>query len=453
MYKRCLVAMGIVLSILPGCGIKTSYSTMKAGDEIVTLGITPDFNYEKTEQKPGIIIDCEGYLPTGKKMVYLLAEEVNRRFYVVNMDNEERVYESSLSKLEDAGGNIVYTGDFSELTAPGRYRIYQSDLGYSHEFVIDENIYIKSYKELYKGITNLTYKNTRDIIYVLTSLMTIKEVYENSYINEGFIEENIELLLKHQNAKTGAVYQEILSDNELESIGTDADNGDGQYDNLISLSATAEFAGVMAQYYYLYQEKEPEMAQRCIKAANLSYTYMEQYKDNVPGDSYYYAAAQLYKATGAIKCRTAIATYDAMDVKTKSISDYNYEILADISYMKSKFRTDYSRCDAIMSEYLADAGKISNKSSRYNFYVASDIGQSNLDEILDDMMKLGLVSYIISGREYYSIQGNYIHYLSGANEENKNYLKEEIPNTTDASTENIIKMLKLLFVFGNFQSV
>ncbi len=113
MYKRCLVAMGIVLSILPGCGIKTSYSTMKAGDEIVTLGITPDFNYEKTEQKPGIIIDCEGYLPTGKKMVYLLAEEVNRRFYVVNMDNEERVYESSLSKLED-------TTFFFDLDADGK---------------------------------------------------------------------------------------------------------------------------------------------------------------------------------------------------------------------------------------------------------------------------------------------------------------------------------------------
>lgn len=455
MQKKIIIVFVILISCFAwGCGNKKSKNFDDASKEIDNLGIESDFTYERIMQKPGIIIDREGYQPTGKKVVYLYSKETERKFFVMDMENKEIVYEGNLSKVGKDGKNILYLGDFSEFSSLGKYRIYQRDLGYSHEFIIDNALYRKAYISIYNQITSSEYKNTGDIIYVLANLMTVKEIYGNTYSNSKFIDENIDLLLKHQDLKTGAVYQQILSDEDLENIRNGKYmSAENEVSNLISLSATAEFAGVMAQYYNNYAQSRPDRARECIKAANRAYIYMDRYKDNVFHDSYYFAASQLYKATGVLTCRMAIALYDSIDNSSKNFSQYNYEMLADMAYLKSTFRTDYNRCDRIMSGYLCETSEISSKTHRQHFYVPEDIDIENIDVILSEMMKLGVVSYVLSGREYASIQGNYLHYLAGVNKENVNYLMTDLSEDMLVFDGDIFKMVKLLFVLGNFYSL
>lgn len=407
-----------------------------------TLLLTPDFSYAAEEQIPFIRIDTVGYLLESRKTAYFFGENMEEDFAVISEDTGETVYEGTLSAVTSGGKNekMMYTGDFTDIKAAGEYRIFQKTLGYSYPFCIGDTVYQNISDHLYDTIEQNSVELIDAMSYIMSNLMMTQEIFPGQERTDvyAYLTEMIAQYLEVQNQETGAFGLSMVLKNA----------------NSISLNATADAAGVLAQYAYLYQDQDAAFATKCVLAAQKAYKYMIQYRDNIPADSWYYAAVQLYRATGNVQYRTAIGEYDFLEESQRRASDQDYTLLADMAYLLTTNRTDFDRCNTIMQKYMDEAQKISTNSSRENFYVLKNIDTIKEKSLLRDMMILGVVNYVLSGREYAGIQENYIHYFFGVNSQARNRLTKRYENgyREEPLEKNMIRISELLFVLGNFSS-
>ena len=423
---------------------------------VASLGMGEDISYSYIPQQPSIITDRVGYLPTAKKVIYMEEIEPDREFSIIDTSSDEIVYVGHLHKISDdkvkEGEKAVYIGDFSEFSTEGSYRVFQPDVGYSYEFDIGKNGYHEIYEAAYKTITEAEYIQTSALIYTLSNLMLTREIYTSANSNDGFISGGINLLLTQQHPRTGAVYQELQTADTLALIEQELNNPANatiQTDSMVSLAATAELAGVLAQYYCDFYEDDQATAVAALRAAGKAYNYVDRFKDSVPSDSLYYAACELYRATGQFRYKQAISDYDMIPEQTRTCSDYNYTMLADVAYLSSNYKTDYIRCETLMAGYSDKASDISKASTKQTYYVQDDIEELSEDAILYNMMTLGLVSYVLSGREYASVQSNYLHYLFGINANKTNYYTEPMEEGGKPLNTDIVRLSKLIFILAN----
>jgi endoglucanase len=86
-------------------------------------------------------INQVGYYETGPKR-FVVVNAIPDRFEVINK-NDESVYSGMLSETSswEFSGETVRTGDFTDYTVPGTYRIRIEEMGSSHPFIIDGSIY------------------------------------------------------------------------------------------------------------------------------------------------------------------------------------------------------------------------------------------------------------------------------------------------------------------------
>ena len=141
--------------------------------------------------------------------------------------------------------------------------------------------------------------------------------------------------------------------------------------------------------------------------------------------------------------------YDTLPVESRSSTAQGYTILADFTYLSTPYGTDYTRCAVLLDSYLDKAQNISTNSSRENFYVLEDLDTMSDKEILEDMVILGVVNHVLSGQEYAGAQKNYIHYLSGVNEERRDFMTETIVIEEGTDCIDTANATKLLVVYGN----
>jgi len=408
-----------------------------------TLEMVPDFSYAVTPQKPFIYIDQLGYRSQDKKSAFFKGTDLEGTFSVQDASNGEEVYSGRIHKVKELEGAQLYVGDFSSIAEEGKYVITQPQLGESYEFVVEDSVYDQEFLVLQKKAKEYNYDNVSDLAYVLANLMFVEEIFGKAKVDISFVEENVIMLLNSQDAKTGAFYSEIFTEpivieqNMTDSGGT------------ISLSTTAQMAGILAQYSIFCREADPDLAIQCLGASQKAYRYMEKYRANTDTDAWYFAAVQLYRATGQYKYRNAIAEYDAVDSSLHSSTSQGYTILADFVYLLTPRGTDFARCNMLLDKYMDKAQMISMKSSRENFYVLENIDTMSDEEILEDMIILGIVNHVLSGQEYAGVQRNYVHYLSGVNWGVDNYMTQNLIMQPSQEEENITNISKLLVVFGN----
>ena len=415
-----------------------------------TLEMEPDFSYAVVKQRPHIFVDQSGYRGKDKKVAFFYGDELDESFEVRENGTEQVVYSGTLSKVKEMDGKILYTGIFTTFAEEGEYYIHHGQLGDSYNFVIDNEIYNNKYKDLENKLLKEKCKDVGMQAYLLANYMFIHEMDPGKWINESYIKAKLQMLLELQDAKTGAFYKEIKEETG-EAARQDEKTVQGVLaalegqEGTVSLSATAQVAGVFAQYVYLYKHiDDPAFTNQCLLAAQKAYKYVEKYRDNTDTDAWYYAATQLYRTTGQYKYRTAIAEYDMLPVESRSSTEQGYTILADFAYLSTPYGADYKRCAALLDSYMHKAQDISVSSSRENFYVLEEIASMSDREILEDMFIMGVVNYVLSGQEYAGVQKNYIHYLSGVNMELADYLNESIladENTDRIDTANAVKML------------
>ncbi len=452
MKTRVRLSLLIICSLI--CTACTNTASVDAEMQAVpmqdTLGMVPDFSYAVEEQKPNIFIDATGYCPEDKKIAFFAGKELDGTFEVRDADTEETVYSGSLVKTADMDEGVLCAGNFSGLSKEGRYYIWQAQIGDSYEFEISDSVYEREFVVLETLAREYTYTNVSDAAYTLVNMLFLQEIFGEDGVDSLFIKEKLTELLFSQDAKSGAFYSEIMQAPIKEVQPADTAGGMAQEPvGTVSLTTTAQMAGLLAKYSYLYRQAEPAFAQECLRASQKAYKYMEQYRDNTDTDTWYFAAAELFRATGQYKYRNAIREFDAMEESGKSRSVQNYTVMADFTYLSTSYGTDYSRCESLLDNYMDRAQEISLSATKENFYVHSDIAAMSDGDILDDMIILGVVNHVLSGQEYEGIERNYIHYLSGANPQAEDYLAKRMLVPDVEEGVNITNVAKLLVVFGN----
>ena len=400
-----------------------------------TLEMVPDFSYAVTEQVPHILVDRIGYRTQDKKTAFFVGQNLDKKFFVRDLETDEVIFEGSLFAVKEMDEKELYIGDFSAVTEEGKYYLYHTETGDSHEFAVNDSIYGQEYLVLQKVAKEYTYTNVRDLAYCISNMMFMKEMYDGIHVDYLFVEDSLRLLLNSQDVQSGAFINEISE--VPDAVGT------------ASLTTTAQMAGVLAQYSYLYKNDNPEFSMECLKAGQNAYKYMENYRKNTDTDAWYFAAVQLYRATGQYKYRNAIREYDTMETKAKSSTGRDYTMLADFTYLSTAYGTDYARCETLLDGYMDKAEAISLSSVKENLYVSEDIEAMGDSEILDNIIILGLVNHVLSGQEYAGVQKNYLHYFSGVNLEAKNYLLDEMTAFVSVDGPDITKIAKLMVIFGN----
>ena len=438
-WLLCIFISGLVCS---SCAMsqEATKPVSKVPLEQDTLEMEPDFSYIIPLQVPHILVDQTGYQSRDKKVAFFYGKDLDETFEIRDDLTEEVLYSGTLRQVREKDGQMLYTGMFTEFSDSGTYYIHQKQVGDSYTFTIGTSHYNQKYKKMETTLLKEKFTQVSDQAYLLANYMFIDEMFSETWTNISYIRAKMEELLYSQDAATGAFYSDIL----------EAPVDVKTYEGTISLSTTAQMAGVLAQYVYLYRETEdPIFINKCLQASQKAYRYMEKYRDNTDTDTWYYAATQLYRLTRQYKYRNAIIEYDTLPVESRSSTTHGYTILADFTYLSTPYGTDYNRCELLLDQYLDKAQDISTQSSREYFYVLPDIMSMSDKDILDDMIILGVVNHVLSGQEYAGVQKNYIHYLSGTNPDGQNYLSVRMLKEDNTDRMNAGNAIKMLVVYAN----
>jgi endoglucanase len=213
-------------------------------------------------------------------------------------------------------------------------------------------------------------------------------------------ETKIALLEQAQDAASGGVYGEIPSAGGEEQV---------------SLSATAEYAGVMAMYAYNRREEDGTLANRCQAEAQKACRFLNGSFDNVSFDAGYFALTQLFRLTAYNSYGTAVEQYLAIKDEQKSYTEYDFTLFGDLAYLSSTSGTDLDRSAELMKKVMDEAEEISLSISRNNYYISQQREYDDISGMLKDMSVMALVNYIITNHEYTSLQKNYLEYFLGRN--------------------------------------
>lgn len=422
MKYRVWLSILMIVSMLAGCsfGGKNVEKHTLGEESKDTLGLTPDFSYEVTEQTPNIMVNQIGYYPEGSKLAIFIGNELSPEFTVYEAVTQKEVYKASLKAdngkdEEEEPEKKLYAADFSQLKECGTYYIYHPELGYSYEFKIEEDIY----DELEKKVLDMLEEETEDtslLCYQLTALLMTKELYPEHLLESDkmnlLCKEKIEYLLQAQDVVTGNVYADISMAAKIKDMDS------SQKQQYISLAATAEFAGTMAFYAYGMKDVDRNLYKEGLAAAEKAYLTIQNSLDNVGYDAGYFAAAHLYRLTGKAKYAQAIGQYLTMKEEQKSYTEYDFSLFADYAYITAGSGSNLEWSESIMKSIMKNAETISLSSGKNNYYVSDKREYNDIDGKLQDMSNLALVNYIITNHEYTTLQKNYVDYFLGRNSEN-----------------------------------
>ena len=425
--KLQLIIITLLSICLMGCSLGLE-DIRRAPEQPEVAVATPTPKVMEVTDK--IFVDDVGYYTSDKKLFLIRAGIENLDGYSYTIENtadKSVVYSSTLSALskEETDFNTLYMGDFTELNRAGTYMIAIEDIGYSKDFIIGETIYSDLYSQVYAEIKDHTYNDDMELIRTLSGVMLTNEIYPASLADDGFVSDKVESLM-NKYISNGALSQDM------------------------DVNLSAALSGMLAQYAADYREKAPELTESALYTADKIFDSVMVSEEKPYDDCLYYAACELHRAQGyypSVKVIEDISV--AYDNGVETTSEYDYFLIAWIAYLSSTNRPDYDRCEKMLDALRENVKNISDSCTRETFYVQPDADTIGEEGMLDNMMQLGLVGYILRGREYSSVQRNYLHYITGINAENKNYLKAHQENTKDNASGNTVLLSKLMFSLGS----
>ena len=482
MKKYGLLGILLCFSLLSGCAGTAGNEMMKEktedNDLPDTLGLAPEFDYEVPENLPDILVDQAGYQTQGEKMVVFRGNHIPENFEVVRTDTEEIVYTGT---VEDRGYNEVTLennsyGTFDELIEEGNYYIQAPGLGRSYSFEIENDIYNNIFdaacRRYYLNRCGMTLveelagdaahtachmklaflsedlsvqmdvsggwhmdenysKNVRKGSDVLANLLLAYELYPDAFLDEAGIPESgngipdildemkyeTDWMLKMQDKVTGGIYSEaVWKKQETAGYLSRQDI----YVEPVTLQATASFAAVMAKFSYIYQEFDKAYATECLRAADRAWKFLEKGRKEGDVEYRFYAAAELYRATGYPSYQQAAEEY---------LNDSSYKNMEEdgtfwgcVTYLSTRQSVDVNLCSNIMKELMVEAEEISEKARKSQYLTAGNREQDNNAELLHELMRLTVVDHIIANHEYETVIENHLHYFMGRNAKAISYL-------------------------------
>ena len=469
----CSIALILLCACMAsGCAETGNASTSENGqqtqeEEIVSLGLTPEFNYEVPVNRPNIIVDQVGYAVNSNKVAVFRGEILPDTYQLINMETEEVAYTGSVKEKgynEATDENISY-GDFTDFQVPGVYYLQAEMIGQSYPFVISDDPYAALFntalKQFYYSRCGLTLsteyagaaahnachtktaelkddttvqldvsggwhinengtRSVTDGCRAVNNLLLAYELYGDSFTDETGIPESgngipdlmdevkyeADWLLRMQDAASGAVYSSVSA---IEDSGTSY----RMYIDAVTMDATIQFAATMAKFSYLYQGFDREFATICLKAADRAYRYAGQYLNDVSPEEYFHAAAELYRATGAYQYRETVHQY--LKGENEPDLDNDYIFWGSVVYLSTKQQVDVNLCETVITKLLADVEQISYDSKKSKYLTEGNKEQDNNCELLRKMVRLAVVDHIITNHEYMMVLENHLHYFLGRN--------------------------------------
>ncbi len=473
------ICIEMILCLLPGCGYYApSAADSTSGDtgetEITTLGLTPEFNYEVPKSLPNILVDQLGYAQDSSKIAIFKGELVPDTFSVINAESGREEYTGQIEEkgYDKVTGDYISYGEFTDFNEEGTYYIQAASIGQSYTFCIED----KPYDELFRlalkqyyynrcGVT-LSTEHAGDAAHnachtkeaqmmsdasvklnvsggwhmdknenrsvtagcrTINYLLLAYELYSEIFTDDTNIPESrngipdildevryeIEWLLKMQDTTSGAVYASVRN----------VDGGAAGYSlyiDEITMEATIRFAATMAKFSYLYQDYDREFATVCLKASDRAYRYVGKYLDDVAPEEYFFASAELYRATGSYAYHNVVKKYltgyPVSDMKNDSV------FFGCVTYLATKQRVDVNLCNDLIKVLMQDAEQISYNSKNSKFMTNADKDQGNGGELLQSLSRLATVDHIITNHEYATVLQNHLHYFLGRNPSAISYL-------------------------------
>ena len=312
-----------------------------------------------------------GFRPDDTKTVFVKTENDGEDFFVCRTSDSSIIWQGKLSETADDPASRTKTarGDFSEVSEPGSYYIYTAS-GASYPFTIGEDVY----NGLYKDVVSMLYRQrcgmalegasagayaheachtapaviygtntTKDVSggwhdagdygrYVVPGAKTVADLfaaYEDYSLTSddmgipesgnGFpdlLDEakyELDWMLKMQDEKTGGVYHKVTCSNFPAMDAAPEEETEELIISPISVTATGDFAAVMAKASVIYKDRDPEFAKTAYGAAVKAWDYIAdkedtigflnpdgvetgEYPDAVTADERYWATAELYLA-------------------------------------------------------------------------------------------------------------------------------------------------------------
>lgn len=386
----------------------------------VAVTLVDDSGIEKIEiedRTVGINASQVGYLPNGYKTAVSSKVSTGDAFSIIDASGKE-VYTGTFGdeKASIGAGERAHVADFSDLKTPGKYTIVSGD-NTSYEFEIGDDIYnellrkaflflytqrcgIETTKELAGEFAHPICHDSQAVIYgtnktknvqggwhdagdygryVVPGVVTVAdlfrtysdatELWDSSFGDSIGIPESgngipdvldearfeLDWLLQMQDETTGGVYHKI-SCYEFPGFVMPQEEKEQLVLSPISNTATADFAAIMADASVVYKDIDKNFADKCIKAAEKAWGYLEQspigvgyrnpddiltgeYPDARDTDERYWAAVELFKATGNDKYKNyyseTISSYVMHGYGWAQISSYG-----NMSYLNSDIKED-----------------------------------------------------------------------------------------------------------------
>lgn len=475
---NCIILCALLAAVC-GSVSERSFDAVRVGsegEELTTLGLTPEFNYEVPECLPSILVDQVGYACLSDKLAFFQGEQLPETFSVVDAESGQVVYTGQIegSVTEEGKEQPVSYGDFSEFMTAGNYYIQAAMLGQSYTFEIAEDPYVELYhtalKKYYYNRCGLTLSSalageaarnachsseaqlrseadtrldvsggwhvdeisSRDVSigcrtanYLLLAYELYPEVFDdNAGIPESGneipdvldeVRYEIDWLLKMQDAKSGAVYSAVNSvDNKT--------TGYLLYVDDINMNATIHFAATLARFSYLYQGYDRAFATQCLQAADRAYRYAGKYLEDITPEEYFHAAAELYRATGTYGYHRVVKDYLMENPVVDMKNDFVF--WGCVTYMSTKQKVDINLCGDVMKILMQEGERIAETSKSSDLLVYTGDGQSNGSGMLRDITRLAVVDHVITNHEYATVLQNHLHYMLGRNLDSISYLDD-----------------------------
>lgn len=474
-----LLVLNLILVTFTGCGAigdlpKNALQGREETDDFTSLGLSPEFNYEVPESLPSILVDQVGYAKRSNKIAMINGEQPPDTFAIIDAKTGREVYTGQIEEkgYDEAAKAYISYADFTDFTTEGTYYIQAAEIGQSYLFAIAdepyEALFTKVFKQYYYNRCGLTLSaqlageaahnachsreaqmkeeamikrdvsggwhvdeiGSRDVVkgcQTINSMLLAYELYPDAFGDVIGIPESgngipdvldevkyeIDWLLKMQDAKSGAVYASVSSvDNKT--------TGYILYIDGITMDATIHFAATMAKFSYLYQSYDLEFATLCLKASDRAYRYVQMYLADVSREQYFFAASELYRATGGYQYHMVVKDYLTQNTEPDLENDFAF--WGCVTYLSTKQKVDVNLCSAVIQDLMRKVESISYASKASKLLVGVDERQGGHSGLLRDMARLTVVDHIITNHEYATVLENHLHYMLGRNLSSISYL-------------------------------
>ena len=368
---------------------------------------------EEVRETTRIIVDPVGY-DTGEEMiVYVLSEKEESKFSIINDEAKDTLFVGELKPTDtEIDGMRLYIGDMTSFAGEGTFKICTHDVKDGLSVSVRENILEERYQSVVEKLEKIEAKSEEEDCYRLAVMMLSGDVYDEESVDWAYVKKSIKEKLKKE--------QEILEAKE----GINEKN----------VSERLLACAILADFYSVYGDIEPDEVNECLEAAVSIYDRCAQFGESADPVTLYMADASLNRATGKNAYRKGAEHYEHENY-TGPYKDF--EFIADMIYLRSRNVADFDRCADMVKNIVYNADNVAQKIDRSGFNVVSDINETPIDMTLDDLMQCSMADYTLSENAYEQIRRDHIHYLFGRNPQMRDLIEEN---------DDIKTLSKLIFV-------